>query len=39
VAAYGLPDALRATVGSAEANELLVQALRDFLNGEARQNA
>jgi histidinol-phosphate aminotransferase len=39
VAAYGLPDALRATVGSAEANELLVQALGDFLNGEARQNA
>ncbi|MBF9232783.1 histidinol-phosphate transaminase [Microvirga alba] len=31
--AYGLPHALRLTVGSEEANRLLVAALRDFLNG------
>ncbi|NBJ09648.1 histidinol-phosphate transaminase [Microvirga arsenatis] len=31
VAAYGLPDALRLTVGSEEANGLVVQALRDFM--------
>mgnify|MGYP001071038767 CR=1 FL=1 len=31
VAGYGLPDALRMTVGSEEANRLVVQALRDFL--------
>ncbi|WP_457089276.1 histidinol-phosphate transaminase [Microvirga sp. P5_D2] len=31
--AYGLPQALRLTVGSEEANRLVVDALRDFLSG------
>ena len=31
VGAYGLPDALRLTVGSAEANHLVVKALSDFM--------
>jgi histidinol-phosphate aminotransferase len=31
--AYGLPSALRKTVGSAEANEAAVAALRDFVDG------
>lgn len=31
VAAYGLPNALRLTVGSAEANRLVIQALADFM--------
>jgi len=35
VGAYGLPDALRLTVGSAEANRLVVEALGDFVNGAA----
>lgn len=34
VAAYGLPDALRLTVGSEEANSLVVAALRDFLGAK-----
>ena len=34
VAAYGLPGALRLTVGSEEANGLVVAALRDFLGGK-----
>jgi len=34
VAAYGLPDALRLTVGSEEANGLVVQALRDFMGSK-----
>ena len=33
VEAYGLPDALRLTVGSEEANRLVVEALREFLAG------
>jgi len=33
VSSYGLPDALRLTVGSEEANLLVVQALKDFLAG------
>ena len=33
VDAYGLPDALRLTVGEEEANRLVVAALRDFLSG------
>lgn len=33
VAAYGLPDALRLTVGTEEANRLVVETLRDFLKG------
>lgn len=35
--AYGLPSALRLTVGSREANELVVSALKDFLK-EAQQS-
>jgi histidinol-phosphate aminotransferase len=35
VGAYGLPDALRLTVGSGEANRLVVEALGDFVNGAA----
>jgi len=31
--AYGLPDALRLTVGSEEANRLVVATLREFLSG------
>lgn len=31
--AYGLPHALRLTVGSEEANRLVVEALRDFMKG------
>ena len=33
VGAYGLPDALRLTIGSEEANLLVVDALRDFMAG------
>ena len=33
VAGYGLPDALRMTVGSEEANRLVVTALAEFLSG------
>ncbi|GGG44971.1 histidinol-phosphate transaminase [Chelatococcus composti] len=33
VTAYGLPNALRLTVGTAEANRLVVEALADFLRG------
>ncbi|AOO80786.1 pyridoxal phosphate-dependent aminotransferase [Bosea vaviloviae] len=35
VAAYGLPDALRMTIGSEEANRLVVAGLADFLAGKA----
>jgi histidinol-phosphate aminotransferase len=35
VAAYGLPGALRLTVGAEEANRLVVAALRDFVAGRA----
>ena len=35
VAAYGLPDCLRLSVGTEEANRLLVDALRDFVKGGA----
>jgi histidinol-phosphate aminotransferase len=31
VGAYGLPNALRMTIGSAEANELVIGALREFM--------
>ena len=31
VAAYGLPNALRMTIGSAEANELVLAALKEFM--------
>ncbi|WP_439497260.1 pyridoxal phosphate-dependent aminotransferase [Bosea sp. (in: a-proteobacteria)] len=34
VAAYGLPDALRMTIGSEEANRLVVAALAEFLAGK-----
>jgi histidinol-phosphate aminotransferase len=33
VAAYHLPHALRCSVGTEEANRLVVDSLRDFLNG------
>jgi histidinol-phosphate aminotransferase len=33
VGAYGLPDALRMTIGSAEANELVIAALTQFMAG------
>jgi histidinol-phosphate aminotransferase len=33
VGAYGLPDSLRMTIGSAEANRAVVEALRDFSAG------
>jgi histidinol-phosphate aminotransferase len=39
VGAYGLPNALRMTVGSEEANRSAVAALADFLKGEARAHA
>jgi histidinol-phosphate aminotransferase len=35
VDAYGLPNCLRLTVGDAEANRLVVEALRDFVQGRA----
>jgi len=35
VAGYGLPNALRLTVGTEEANRLVVQALKDFLGTAA----
>jgi histidinol-phosphate aminotransferase len=35
VGSYGLPDALRMTIGSEEANRLVVAALADFLAGKA----
>lgn len=35
VASYGLPDALRMTIGSEEANRLVVAALADFLAARA----
>ncbi len=36
VAAYGLPDALRLTVGTEEANRAVVAALADFMAGTGR---
>ena len=35
VSGYGLPNALRMTVGTEEANHLVVQALKDFLGKAA----
>jgi len=35
VSGYKLPNALRMTVGSEEANRLVVQALKDFLGQKA----
>jgi histidinol-phosphate aminotransferase len=35
VGAYGLPNALRMTIGSAEANETAIAALADFVAGKA----
>lgn len=32
--AYGIPHALRLTVGSEEANRLVIEALRDFMSGQ-----
>ena len=34
VSSYGFPNALRLTVGTEEANHLVVQALADFLGGK-----
>jgi histidinol-phosphate aminotransferase len=39
VDAYSLPDALRLTVGGAEANRLVVAALREFLGAKAAAHA
>jgi histidinol-phosphate aminotransferase len=39
VEAYGLPHALRLTVGSAEANRLVVEALREFAGARAPAHA
>ncbi len=36
VSAYHLPNALRMTVGTEEANRLAVRALAEFMNGEAK---
>jgi histidinol-phosphate aminotransferase len=36
VGAYNLPNALRMTVGTEEANRLAVSALSEFMNGAAR---
>jgi histidinol-phosphate aminotransferase len=35
VEAYGLPRCLRLTVGTEEANRLVIDALRDFMGGKA----
>lgn len=39
VGAYGLPHCLRLTVGTEEANRLVVAALKDFVNFESRARA
>ncbi|UOK72500.1 histidinol-phosphate transaminase [Ancylobacter polymorphus] len=39
VDSYGLPDALRVTIGTEEANRLLVEALKAFMGGEAGHGA
>lgn len=39
VDSYGLPDALRVTIGTEEANRLLVEALKVFMAGEAGHGA
>ena len=36
VGGYGLPNALRMTIGTAEANEAAIAALRAFMTGAAR---
>jgi histidinol-phosphate aminotransferase len=36
VGAYNLPHALRMTVGTEEANRLVVSALSEFMNGAGR---
>ena len=35
VTSYGFPNALRLSVGSEEANRLVISALREFLGGKA----
>ena len=35
VSAYGLPDCLRLSIGTEEANRAVVDALRDFMKGGA----
>jgi histidinol-phosphate aminotransferase len=39
VGAYGLPHCLRLTVGTGEANHLVVEALKDFITFESRTRA
>lgn len=39
VGAYGLPNALRMTVGDVEANRLAVETLKEFLSAERRAHA
>jgi len=39
VGAYGLPQCLRLTVGTEEANRLVVEALKDFVTFESRARA
>ena len=38
VKAYGLPNALRMTIGSAEANGLVIEALGAFMRGDGASN-
>jgi histidinol-phosphate aminotransferase len=39
VGAYGLPDCLRMTVGTEEANRLVVNALAEFVSHREKQRA
>jgi histidinol-phosphate aminotransferase len=39
VSAYGLPQCLRLTVGTEEANRLVVATLKDFVTFESRARA
>lgn len=39
IGAYGMPEFLRLTVGSQEANELVIAALAEFMRGERTQGA
>jgi histidinol-phosphate aminotransferase len=39
VGAYGLPNALRMTIGNEEANRLVVTALSEFVRAGARAHA
>jgi histidinol-phosphate aminotransferase len=39
VGAYGLPDCLRMSVGTEEANRLVVNALAEFVSAREKQRA